>query len=1057
MKKGYSKAPTIAHLPTDLTEISNVPALTLFDSIFTQLPWLLALLPATEVWLPIGVAILLGLLLGGVLWRPQTSSSSGVNPDHPTDSLASIDDPDAIADQKASISRIATRQNRRHSTDLRIAFDAPGAGTGRGAAAERRQLSDDLNQATASAERHRAEAEASRARAKTLGTHLEEQSQRITALTGAVGKALSGQLTPRQRSVAAARAALIQLAESTRSGRQWLGAAGDQLDSLQRRLKAAEQRLWATTEETTGFRHHLDQSAKSPSGRRSGETRRRLHHRVTEVDEQMRVYHQHLAGCMKRVEELRKHIAPDHDHLREAATAIDAAETGLIELGKIAEAEAEGIAANNFEKTFDACLSEAEAHLDAARTSLGGLDARAIEDADEGLERCHWVATEAPSGLRDAVQRFGDCESVDDMSIAMMLSRSWRKLSEVGNRLDNLRAVAESGRVGNYPGNATPSLLSGQLDRTRDAFAMIREPAEGRSVDRSRAPKKEAGDAEPSPAVAAELSKTRDLLARRERELLTLQQRCKKLEAGRKHAPQVPSPLTQTALTAVAPGFIRALRPGDFGRRLIGISADADQGTERLSDVDSAAGNFREAQATLSELKNSFARSGVLRRGTTVPGSNGQHAAVALLNDGDDAPDGNERDEAGNDLSALRAAFEKSLVRQDPSPAKRPAPPLTTKSGKVAERDDLKRFEAASEDLLSAVAQKKKPLPLPPFEQAVETSETRRGCELTVATVTGITSGDRIAAGVPETLIFRGDDPRRWQNSDLTQLPNDISYLRLRRLDTGESIVAPITRRELIGGAAAYSGDGGWSGSGERYFGGYHLGLFDKSLPRQVEVRLGAGGWGFGHSSQRGSGQACGWAGEAIADGTAFEITAGTQPVTGSDAEGSSTTSQSIANEEQIIFCGNDPGLWNRTVYQGARRRALALSELTMTVGFVRVQRLDTGESVLLQTTRDELLGKHSAELRPFGFHAGNRDYYGARHLGVFDERVANEVETKFTYGGWGFGHGNRSDLGGRQCAAWAGKSINADTVFQITVFRDRPTALTDETFLGAAPRPLAG
>lgn len=1053
MEKGILPSPMIAHLPTDPAEVSFALILNSSDLLSSRLPELVAALPTSEVWLPVGIAILLGVLLGGVLWRPQASGGGTTKTKRPANQHRSGDNPDAISDENLSISRIAARRAQHHALES-LDAGASTVSTGREAATERRQLSNDLAQVTASAERHHSEAKASRARVRTLSTHLEEQSQRITALTSAVDKALANQLSPRQRSVAAARAALIQLAESTRSGRQWLSAAGDQLDSLQRRLKAAEQRLWATNEETTGFRHHLDQSAKTPSGRRSGEARRRLHHRVTEVDEQMRVYHQHLAGCMTRVDELRRHIAPDHDHLRDATDAIEAAETGLIQLGKIADAEAEGIAANNLEPAFEDCLSEAEAYLGAVRTGLGGLDARAIEDADEGLERCHWVATEAPSGLRRAVQRFGDCESVDDMGITMMLSRSWRKLSEVGNRLDNLRAVAESDRVGNYPSSAAPSLLTEQLDKTSATFTAIRKPVHSVSANTKNAPKAKPSDASAAPVVVAERNKLRGELVRRERELSTLQQRCEKLEADRKHAPEVASTQTQTVITSVTSGFIRALRPGDFGRRLVGLSPDADQATESLNDVESAASNFREAQATLSELKVAFTRSSTRQQITTI--GNGQRSPVALLShDGQD-----ERDQAGNDLSALRAAFEKSLARRDTSTAKQRSPSLTTKNGKIAQRDDLKRFEAASEDLLSAVAQKKKPLPLPPLGVPTEPAEPEPEPEAAPAKIDGITPGDKIAAGVPETLIFRGDDPRRWQNSDLAQLPNDIAYLRLRRLDTGDSVVAPITRRELLSGAAAYSGDGGWSGSGERYFGGAHLGLFDKSLPREVEVRLGAGGWGFGHASQRGSGQACGWAGEAITDGTAFEITAGTRPVVGligNLGAAASTNSQAIANEQQIIFCSNDPSLWNRTTYRGARSRALTLSELTVNVGFVRVQRLDTGESVLLQATRNELLGKHSDEIRPFGFHAANRVYYGAHHLGVFDERVANEVETKFTYGGWGFGHSNRSDLGGRQCAAWAGKSIAADTVFQITVFRDRPTALDGETFLGAAPRPLAG
>jgi hypothetical protein len=152
-----------------------------------------------------------------------------------------------------------------------------------------------------------------------------------------------------------------------------------------------------------------------------------------------------------------------------------------------------------------------------------------------------------------------------------------------------------------------------------------------------------------------------------------------------------------------------------------------------------------------------------------------------------------------------------------------------------------------------------------------------------------------------------------------------------------------------------------------------------------------------------------------------------------------------------VIFRANDPSLWGSSIFQGENRRALAISDLTVDVSWLRLRRLDTGASVLLPATTADLEQKANDEQpQPGGFHAGNDCYYGAHHLGVFDESAATDIEIRFTYGGWGFGHSNdvSGEAADRQCCGWAGEEISAATVFEITVYGERPELLKGEVVL---------
>ena len=141
-----------------------------------------------------------------------------------------------------------------------------------------------------------------------------------------------------------------------------------------------------------------------------------------------------------------------------------------------------------------------------------------------------------------------------------------------------------------------------------------------------------------------------------------------------------------------------------------------------------------------------------------------------------------------------------------------------------------------------------------------------------------------------------------------------------------------------------------------------------------------------------------------------------------------------------VLFCSNDVELWGKTVYRGARCRARAIHEFPDWARWIAIRRLDTGERVFAPLSSASLRNAQCAD--PFGFNGSNELFYGARHLGLFSESCPNEVETRFTYGGWGFGHRAREiapEVEQLQAAGWEGREIPADTVFEIVIHEELP------------------
>lgn len=149
-------------------------------------------------------------------------------------------------------------------------------------------------------------------------------------------------------------------------------------------------------------------------------------------------------------------------------------------------------------------------------------------------------------------------------------------------------------------------------------------------------------------------------------------------------------------------------------------------------------------------------------------------------------------------------------------------------------------------------------------------------------------------------------------------------------------------------------------------------------------------------------------------------------------------------NSSLVIFRSDNPEIWNSTTNDGDDHRSIAINEISGAVSWLGIKRLDTGEEVFSEISLEDL--KRSGEGRTAGFNGTNEYFYGARHLGFFSEECATEVETLFTYGGWGFGHPSTStDDGTEQACCWNGKRIPNGTIFEFTLFEERPERATDD------------
>jgi hypothetical protein len=163
----------------------------------------------------------------------------------------------------------------------------------------------------------------------------------------------------------------------------------------------------------------------------------------------------------------------------------------------------------------------------------------------------------------------------------------------------------------------------------------------------------------------------------------------------------------------------------------------------------------------------------------------------------------------------------------------------------------------------------------------------------------GPPAGPAAAKPAQWTVLFRADDPSVWNTpsylaerwaAPLLYAPEDMRYVRLRRLDTSEYLILPLSRYEVQNGSLPTSEAGyWWNGTAKAAYGGYHLGIvqaprFKFVAPRgMVDVMNdgwdGFSGSGFGHADGVNDHQHYCWLGKEI-ERTIFEIAVSPGPLT---------------------------------------------------------------------------------------------------------------------------------------------------------------------------------
>jgi hypothetical protein len=143
------------------------------------------------------------------------------------------------------------------------------------------------------------------------------------------------------------------------------------------------------------------------------------------------------------------------------------------------------------------------------------------------------------------------------------------------------------------------------------------------------------------------------------------------------------------------------------------------------------------------------------------------------------------------------------------------------------------------------------------------------------------------------TILFRADDPSVWDTNakddkgeqiaiPLKFAPDKFSYLRLRRMDTGEALILPLTPDQLRNGKPG-DPDAGfwWNGTAKEDWEGRHLGIVEAKRYKFPAPKGMIGvmtenwdaftGSGFGHKCFVNDAQYYCWRGKEIKR-TVFEI-----------------------------------------------------------------------------------------------------------------------------------------------------------------------------------------
>ncbi|MFO0966682.1 MAG: serine/threonine-protein kinase [Gemmataceae bacterium] len=168
---------------------------------------------------------------------------------------------------------------------------------------------------------------------------------------------------------------------------------------------------------------------------------------------------------------------------------------------------------------------------------------------------------------------------------------------------------------------------------------------------------------------------------------------------------------------------------------------------------------------------------------------------------------------------------------------------------------------------------------------------------------------------------------------------------------------------------------------------------FPHGFPGRISV-LQAGrdyiGSGFGHKTYTDDKQYYSWRGKEIPR-TAFEVAVNSGPLSveerrqllTKDPPGPAAGKASGPSTWIVVFRSDDPSIWN-TDNPDKDRFALPLARAPRDVRYVRLKRMDTGESLIMPITQ-AALAQAPKEVReqPFVWNGSAHEAHGGRHLGI--------------------------------------------------------------------------
>ncbi len=143
------------------------------------------------------------------------------------------------------------------------------------------------------------------------------------------------------------------------------------------------------------------------------------------------------------------------------------------------------------------------------------------------------------------------------------------------------------------------------------------------------------------------------------------------------------------------------------------------------------------------------------------------------------------------------------------------------------------------------------------------------------------------------TVVFSSNNPEKWNKEKVKKdAPEDMRYLRIKRIDTGDYVIIPLEKNKLTADLEINSRYG-WYGSGTFICNAYHLGIADlkKGVVRgtmcidpYASPERDHPGWGFGHKAYINDKQCYAWDGEEIKK-TVFEISVRTSELAPEEQE----------------------------------------------------------------------------------------------------------------------------------------------------------------------------